>query len=187
MSTDFKPMIVETYERSNSNFEYYTDLCKKFYLNIEDEHLIKNYLPENLFINEWVAVSVYLSNCKNLMGFSSIAHRPRFKSGVRLLNRFVKHPGYRFVNSKLKLSNETRTMIEQQISVAKELGFQYAFISRDSSYHVLKHYLKSMNCITWFHEVDKYKVCDGPLACCQLISWTPLMQNVKIDMEKCND
>jgi hypothetical protein len=67
------------------------------------------------------------------------------------------------------------------------LNFKYAFISRDSSQNAIKHYLKKMKDVVWNHESNKYRVCDGPVSCCQLISWTPLCINSKIDMEPCND
>lgn len=186
MNMDTNGITVQTYQRSHPLYQKYTDLACEFYLVLQNDQLMHNYVPANLHINEWLAISVYLSSENKMLGFSSIAYRDIFASGVRLLNRFVKHPRYRFVNIKMKLSSETNDMIDQQLSVVKNLSFQYAFISRDSSQNAFKYYFRNMKTLGWIHENTKYKVCHGPVACCQMISWIPLKANAEIDMEPCN-
>jgi len=146
--------------------------------------LYKNYGFDGLKLHEWIALSLYEDEYRNCVGFSSVIKREDvWGNGVRILNRFMKSKHYRFENNKRLLSNETKKMMDQQLKVAKELGYDYAFISRESNKkrNVLQHYLKYHDEVEWNYPSDRYKMFDTDEfipSCWQHIAWTPLQPHV---------
>lgn len=147
--------------------------------------LYKNYNLDGLKLHEWVALSLYEDEHRNCIGFSSIIKREDiWGNGVRILNRFIKSKHYRFENNKRLLSNETKKMIEQQLKIAKELGYDFAFISRESNKkrNVLQHYLKYYNEVKWNYPSYRYKMFhtdDFLSSCWQHIAWTSFRPHIK--------
>lgn len=181
MNLDIK---VYTFLNYESDFQKYVNKCLEYHKILNDDNLKKNYFPEQLKIEEWLAISVFLNEKDELFGFSSVAHRDCFYNGVRILNRFVKHPHFRFINSKMELSLETQMMVNQQIQISKSLNFNFAFVSRDSKKNPMKHYFKNIDTF-WIHETKKYRVCKGDKTCCQIVSWMPLKENANLELDKC--
>ena len=161
----------------------------RIYLMAEEidstDKLYMNYTFDGLKVKEWIGVSIY-ENDLGICGFSSINKRPDiWGNGVRILNRFLKAPHYRFENKNRLLSVATKKMIKQQLEVAKELGYDFAFISRESKgkRNVLQHYLKYYDDVKWNYPPDRYQMfymdhdvmIDNPiLSCWQHVAWTPL-------------
>lgn len=143
---------------------------------------IKNYRSD-LKIKDSIAVSIYEQN-SNIIGFSSVLHRDIFGNGVRILNRLVKNLDHRFPNGKGKLTPETKIMIDQQISIAKQYNFDYVFISRESNRPVssLKHYFRELP--EWICLADKFRVCSGGRQCEQYVAWLPLKKQIDIPLVK---
>jgi hypothetical protein len=141
---------------------------------------IKNYRSD-LKIKESVAVSIYKQN-SIIVGFSSVLHRDIFGNGVRILNRLVKNLDHRFPNGKGKLTSETKIMIDQQISIAKQYNFDYVFISRESNKPVssLKHYFRELP--EWQCPLEKFRVCGGGQQCEQYVAWLPLKENITLPL-----
>lgn len=159
----------------HKEFQKYCNIIEEFSECLpNDMKKIKNY-RNDLKIKESIAVSVYQLD-SGILGFSSILHRDMFGNGVRILNRLVKNIDYRFPNNKRRLTLETKTMIAQQIDVAKKYNFNYVFISRESNKDVssLSHYFESFS--GWQCPDNRYQVCSGGKQCKQYVAWLPLKE-----------
>ena len=137
-----------------------------------NDKLYQNYSQERLKIDEWVALSIFDG------GFSSVAHRSIWNNNCRILNRFFKLPAYRFENSKRKVSKETMMMIHQQIKVAETLGFDCAFMSRETKTPAFNYYKKYFP-FEWNVPHKKYRMIEDMY---QHIIWTSINSTV-LDME----
>jgi hypothetical protein len=178
---------VKTISKNDLEYSDYIERTMKFCDLLIDDNLAENYTQDNLKIDEWLALTIIEYNTL-ILGFSTIAWRPCFYSGVRILNRFAKHPNFRFVNKTSLLTLETKKMILQQIEMIKSLNFKYAFVSRSAKHNSMAHYLNYISEYKWNHEFKRYKVCEADGSrCCQMVSWTSLSQNAKIDLRPCND
>ena len=167
----------------------------RIYLMAEEidstDKLYENYTFEGLKVKEWIGVSIYEDQNSNICGFSSINKRPDiWGNGVRILNRFLKSHTYRFENKKRLLSNATMKMIRQQLYTAKDLGYDFAFISRESNgkRNVLSHYLKYYDMVEWHYPISRYQMfyidhdamVDNFIpSCWQHIAWTPLKSSIE--------
>ena len=167
----------------------------RIYLMAEEidstDKLYENYSFNGLKVNEWVGVSIYEDMSANLCGFASINKRQDiWGNGVRILNRFMKIHHYRFENDKRKVSDATKKMISQQLEVAKELGYDFAFMSRESNSRTncFKHYHKDPFFKNWKLAPHRYQMFymdhDAMIdnfvpSCWQHISWTPLNDSIK--------
>lgn len=150
--------------------------------NINDKRA-KNYKIEQLHITDSVAVSVYINN-DTILGVSNVLHRDIFGNGCRILNRFYKSSSYRFTKNDLHL---TKSMIVEQLEICKILGFDYAFMSRESNTGAtpFKHYHKKLELTNWKYPISKYKVCDNNTDNChQYISWVPLTKNAELQLKE---
>lgn len=164
---------MKTFTRYDDQWSSALDQVFNLIENMPDDKLKKNYSPQGLKIDEWVAVSIYEG------GFSSVAWRPIFQNNCRILNRFYKLPEYRFANNKRHVSQETLEMIKQQLEIGKKLDFDCGFMSRDGKFASFNHYKKYLP-QTWHSPKEKYKMWDTGF---QHIMWTPLNTNT-LNMEK---
>jgi hypothetical protein len=173
---------VLTISKDDSLFESYCEKIKEFCGDIQDIKLLKNY-KKDLKIEDSIAISTF-ENEGQILGFSTVLHRPIFNNGVRILNRFYKDKTYRFINNRREVSRETKEMIEQQLEVAKSLEFDFAFMSRESNITppAFKYYSKYLNFANWHVEDKKYKVCHGDISCDQFIIWTPIKSNATLSL-----
>ena len=140
-----------------------------------NDKLYRNYSQERLNTDEWVALSIYEG------GFSSVAHRSIWNNNCRILNRFFKLPTYRFENSKRKVSKETIMMIHQQVKAAETLGFDCAFMSRETKTQAFNHYKKFLP-FEWNVPHKKYRMIEDVY---QHITWTAI-NNTVLNMESEN-
>ena len=140
------------------------------------DKLYRNYSQERLKTDEWVALSIYEG------GFSSVAHRSIWNNNCRILNRFFKLPAYRFENSKREVSKETIMMIHQQVKAAEILGFDCAFMSRETKHQAFNHYKKFLP-FEWNVPHKKYRMIENTY---QHIMWTAINDTV-LNMESKND
>ena len=148
-------------------FDNCIDLIKNMVSNLPDDKLKHNYSYDRLKVDEWVAVSVFEG------GFSSVAWRPWWRNNCRILNRFFKLQEYRFENNQAKVSSETLDMIQQQLDISITLGFDCAFMSRETKKQAFNHYKKYLP-QTWYCSDVKYKMVGKSY---QYIMWTPLNSN----------
>lgn len=124
---------------------------------------------ENLDWFEFDVVSVFLRN-EEIFGFSSVWHRPEFydKDEVRILNRYWEMPEMR-KTSKVIGGSHLIEMIEQQISLASDLGFSKFFISRERSpkyFETLINKLRKETQYDWHYENKKVPVCNPIQSAC---------------------
>lgn len=155
---------MKTVTKDNLQFNLYIEQVKAMINDLPDDRLRANYSYEQLKIDEWVAVSVFDG------GFSSIAWRPVWNNNCRILNRFFKIPFYRFENKQAKISKDTLNMIGQQLEVAKQLGFDCAFMSRETKTQAFNHYKKHL-LQKWIAPKERYKMYNDGY---QHIIWTGL-------------
>jgi hypothetical protein len=176
---------VITVDKDSLQFNDYCEKIYNFCETLPEFKLIENY-QKHLDIEESLAVSVYQVEEK-ILGFSTVFYREMFHKGVRILNRFVKSSDYRFVNQTSSLSLETKTMIEQQIDVAKKFNFDYVFMSRESKFGAssLRRYL-NFSGKEWIYTDDRYYVCKSKPECRQYIAWLPLKENSTLTLVKSN-
>lgn len=147
---------VETIDKYDSNFLSIVREIQKFCMTISsDDRLYENY-TRRLNFSDSVAISTYRNENK-LVGFSTVLHLPAYGNGVRILNRFYKDPKFRLKG--FKVTDETKIMIDQQLSVAKSLNFDFAFMSRESNTNqfAMKHFAKQLDS-NWNIMPNKYKV-----------------------------
>lgn len=167
-----------TLSLKDSHFDKYLMMIERFSLDIEDPLYSE---PSRLGANDWIGLSVYIDESDNLYGFSSILHRKNFGNGARILNRFYKDPKYRFENNKRSLSLATLSTLKDQISICENLGYEFAFMSRDSkTIKAWNHYSKYFQFREW-NVSDKYYHMIGNSW--QQIIWTPLIDNAKPAMK----
>jgi len=138
--------------------------------DLPNDKLKNNYSFDGLMVDEWFAVSIYEG------AFSSIAWREYWGNNCRILNRFFKLPDYRFTNTKGLISQETLNMIEQQLDAAKTLGFDCAFMSRETKTQAFNHYKKYLPQV-WNCPKEKYRMTKKDY---QHIAWTPINSNTLI-------
>lgn len=141
--------------------------------NMPNDQLKNNYSKENLKIEEWIALSFFDG------GFSSLAHRDIWGNNCRILNRFYKNPLYRFENNKRQVSKETLQMIQQQLDIALNLGFDCGFMSREKKTQAFNYYKKHLP-QKWYSPPERYLIYHNGY---QHIMWTPINSN-EFTMEK---
>jgi len=132
--------------------------------NLPNDKLKNNYSFDRLKVDEWVAVSIFEG------GFSSVAWRSHWGNNCRILNRFFKLPKYRFENKRSIVSQETLDMIQQQLDAAKLLGFDCAFMSRETKTQAFNHYKKHLPQV-WHTPDVKYRMTKKSY---QYIAWTAI-------------
>lgn len=174
---------VLTILKNETIFKTYFDKIISFCQNSDDDILSKPAYKEYLRLEDSIAISVFEED-NQILGFSTVLHRPIFNNGVRILNRFYKDTAYRFVNKKREVSKETKEMIKQQLEVAKSFNFDFAFMSRESriSPPAFKHYQHYLSFAKWNVEEKRYRVCNGNDDCNQFIIWTPLTSNANFNL-----
>lgn len=167
---------MKTYTRDNiQEFNDAIESIKQIIVELPNDRLKENYSFERLQVDEWVAVSL------GETGFSSIAWRPLWNNNCRVLNRFYKKPTHRFINKQFKLTEDTETMIRQQVQAAMVMDFDCAFVSRETKRSGAFHYLNQMN-TEWIDEPTKCLMWHTGY---QWITWTALKDNVKaIDLRR---
>lgn len=160
------------------DFDRYLLKVERLCLGINDT-LYSN--PQRLKLDEWIGVTVYVNEYDEVYGFSSISHRENFGRGARILNRFYKDPKYRFDNNKRSLSLATLSMLKEQVALCEQLGYQYAFMSRDSkTIKAWHHYSKYFQFREWNVSDRYYHMIKDSW---QQIMWTPLTDAAKPTME----
>jgi len=136
---------------------------------------------EELNVDEWIALTVYVDDSDKIYGFSSTAARDYWPKGSRILSRFYKDPSYRFENNKRALSKPTLQMLKDQLEISKILGYEYAFMSRDTkTIKAWHHYSKYFKFADWTVSDKYYKMTSKSW---QQIIWTPLVDNAKPNIE----
>jgi hypothetical protein len=147
---------VNTVSKYDKNFISLVREIQHFSSSISpaDRHY-ENY-TRRLNFTDSVAISTY-RNKNTLIGFSTVLHLPVYDNGVRILNRFYKDPQFRMRS--LKVTDETKIMINQQLSIAKSLNFDFAFMSRESNTNqfAMKHFAKQLDS-NWNIMPNKYLV-----------------------------
>lgn len=148
---------------------------KNFTFDATDS-LATNYV--NINWHEFSAISLYQRNGV-IIGFSSIWHRPQFYDvgEIRILNRYYERKDMRVI-SKIIGDNHLIEMVKQQLEIAKKLGFNKAFISREKTPRYFKKLITSIAEKTntkWIIEPEKVCVCvpEAP-SCWQYKAWTKL-------------
>jgi hypothetical protein len=164
---------MNTFIRNDLGYDEAIENIFKMVSDLPNDKLKENYSKENLKVDEWIGVSLFAG------GFSSIAYRDIWNNNCRILNRFYKKPEYRFENKNRRVSEETKLMISQQLEVAKKLGYDCAFMSREMKQQAFNHYKKYLP-QEWFSSNDRYLMYYKGY---QHIMWTPLNNN-KLIMEK---
>ena len=164
---------MKTVTRDHPDFDDCIEQIKEMVSNLPNDKLCNNYSFPRLKSQEWEAVSLFAG------GFSSVIWRPYWQNNCRILNRFYKVPNYRFENRKARVSQETLQMIDQQLTVAKQLGFDCAFMSRETKKQAFNHYKKHLP-QTWFTSNEKYLMTGNSY---QHVMWTSINSNTFI-MEK---
>ena len=128
---------MNTVTNDTPEYNQYIKQIKHMVETLPDDKLRDNYRFDKLKIDEWIAISWFYG------GFSSISWRPICGNNCRILNRFYKKPDYRFENTRRAVSKETLLMIEQQLAVAKDQGFDCAFMSRETKSQAFNHNVSS--------------------------------------------
>ena len=139
---------------------------KNFHFD-NDDRLAYNYSKLNWFDCE--AISVYRRQ-REIVGFSSIGHRPEYYDAkeIRILNRYYESKAMRRT-SKVFADDHVCEMVKQQLKMAKKLGYEKAFISRQRSPQYFKKFIKTMSekmKQNWILEKKKVPVCDPKNADC---------------------
>lgn len=148
---------------------------KTFTFNTGD-NLLDNYV--NIDWHDFSAISIYKRN-NTIIGFSSVWHRPNYYKSkeVRILNRYYESNNMRQV-SKIIGDSHLIEMVEQQLQIAKKLGFSEAFISREKTPRYFKTLITSIaekTNTTWIIEPEKVCVCvPESLSCWQYKAWVKL-------------
>lgn len=186
MNSDIK---VKTVTVHDDEYQSVFDRVLKFIATDfeKDFKLRKNYSLGKLKFDKQLAVSYYESD-NRIVGFSTVMYTDTYVNSVRILNRFLKSPHYRFVNqSKMKsvVTAETQEMLKQQIDVAEKFGYDFAFMSREGKMprSNMQHFVKSMPWIDWHIPEGRYRVCPGDETCWQQICIAPVNKNYEIKME----
>lgn len=142
----------------------------------ESDRLVNNY--KNIDWFEFDAVSVYEREGA-IVGFSSMVQRKQYfaPDEVRILNRYYESPEMRRT-SKVIGDDHVCEMVMQQLEIAREVGYNKAFISRCRSPRHLKKLIMSIGEKTntkWQMTSEKVAVCDPKFSeCWQWKAWTEL-------------
>lgn len=142
----------------------------------KSDRLADNYKKLDWFDCE--AISVYRRQ-KDIVGFSSMNYRPEWYGSkeIRILNRYYESKAMRRT-SKVFADDHVCEMVKQQLRMAKKLGYEKAFISRQRSPQYFKKFIKTMSEKTkqnWILEKDKVSVCDPKIEdCWQYKAWIQL-------------
>lgn len=147
---------VDTVSKYDTNFIFIVREIQNFCMTItSDDRHYENY-TRRLNFTDSIAISTY-RNKNALVGFSTVLHLPLYGNGVRILNRFYKDPQFRLKG--MKVTDETKIMIDQQLSIAKNLNFDFAFMSRESNTNqfAMKHFAKQLDS-NWNIMPNKYKI-----------------------------
>ena len=155
---------MKTFIRSHPEFANSLDIVREMVNSLSEDKLAANYTFDNLAVDEWYAVSLFSG------GFSSIIWREHWGNNCRILNRFYKLPSYRFENKSRAISQETLDMIDQQLNAANQLGFDCAFMSRETKKQAFNHYKKHLP-QQWFTPDEKYFMIGSSY---QHVMWTPI-------------
>jgi len=157
---------VKTIGRDDRDFsEYKKMIFQLLDNNLSNEKLKGNYTVEEMKMNEAVGLSVYETD-NGIVGFSTVIFRPHFKNCTRILNRFFKTDEYRSYRRKVRknaiVSKETRIMVQQQLELTLNEGFDFAFMSRETKKTTtnLNHYYKYLDFTDWYIPQGKFLVCD---------------------------
>lgn len=161
---------MKTFIRTHPEFTNSLDKVREMVNDLSEDKLAANYSFDNLAVDEWYAVSLFSG------GFSSIIWREHWGNNCRILNRFYKVPAYRFENKSRVISQETLDMIDQQLDAAKQLGFDCAFMSRETKKQAFNHYKKHLP-QQWFTPDKKYFMIGSSY---QHVMWTPINSNTFI-------
>lgn len=164
---------MKTFTRDHPEFINCLEQINTMVSNLPNDKLRDNYSYQRLKTEEWEAVSIFEG------GFSSISWRPYWRNNCRVLNRFYKLPDYRFENKKAQVSQETLQMIDQQLTVARQLGFDCAFMSRETRTQAFNYYKKYLPQL-WHTPKTLYRMTENSY---QHIAWTPI-NRTKLTMEK---
>lgn len=108
----------------------------------KNDRLIENYTT--LDLDDHVAISVMLKN-DNIMGFSTVWNRKFYGDNtVRIFNRWWEDPKLRRT-SKIIGDTHLVTTANHQLQIAKEHGFKWAFISRETTPKYLEKVIKVLD------------------------------------------
>lgn len=180
-------LTIKTIAQYDIDWNIYINKIQKFITESDFNDKLKyNYTVDSLQIEDWIGLSTYELPSGKILGFSSVNHRDQFYgNGCRVLNRFIKSNDYRFAVNDIKY---TKQMIEQQVDLVSNLGFDYAFMSREGKLGAngFKHFLhKKMQWQEWIVETDQFYVCTGDSSCNQCITWLPITPHcTSIGLEK---
>lgn len=158
-----------------SEYPTIVQLLKDFSFSSNDS-LLGNYTSINWM--EFSAISIYKRDNK-IIGFSSIWHRPEYYSNgeVRILNRYYESSQMRRL-SKIIADDHLIEMVNQQLNIAKNLGFRCAFISREKTPKYFRKLVEKISQKTktqWVTEPEKVCVCSpNASSCWQYKAWTKL-------------
>jgi len=158
---------MKTFIRTHPEFTNSLETVKEMVSSLSEDKLADNYSLQSLKVDEWCAVSLYPG------GFSSIIWRKYWGNNCRILNRFYKLQSHRFKNKSSVITQETLDMINQQLDVAKQLGFDCAFMSRETKKPAFHHYKKHLP-HKWFTPSKKYLMVGNSY---QHVMWTPINSN----------
>lgn len=164
---------MNTFIKGTKEFDNSLELVYNMINHSVNDKLRLNYTKKRLRVNEWDAVSVFDG------GFSSVSWRPYWNNNCRILNRFFKKPEYRFENKSLRVSQETLDMIEQQLEVARILGYDCAFMSRETKTQAFHHYKRFLP-QQWYTDEKRYRMTEDDY---QHVMWTSINNNAHLDME----
>tara|TARA_R110000822_G_C15299833_1_gene491844 strand:+ start:968 stop:1471 length:504 start_codon:yes stop_codon:yes gene_type:complete len=139
----------------------------------QNDKLSNNYIASSMDTDEWYAISISEDS------FSTIAYREQWNNSCRILNRFAKLPSNRFENKKKMVSEQTLTMINQQVQAATDMGFDFVFMSREGRKQAFNHYKQYLEG-DWITPAHKYKMTSRSF---QHVMYKPLHSNEEIDLE----
>lgn len=179
---------VRTVSESEKEYPLYLEKISTFYECLNSDKLRNNYHPDHLELEACIGLSVY-ENEGEILGFSTVLQRDLFKGGARILNRFVKKPGFRFT-TQFKITPETNLMIDQQVELCRQHQCDYVFISRYTrgSEPALSHFLQDLVKVRgWHSEKSRYRVCCGRKDCWQHLIWLPLSGNLSLPLRSISE
>jgi hypothetical protein len=163
---------VATYLHHDPDYQQIADSIVAFIaVQHQDDKLFVNY-SNRLELSQSVAITICKDNT-GIVGFSTVLWRDLFGNSVRVLNRFFKDKKIRNHKTPMSyLTDATMRMVEQQLDAARKLGYDFAFMSRESStpYNAFQHYTSKLP-QDWQYYEHRHKVCNGnPYDCYQFIS-----------------
>ncbi len=147
-----------------------TDIIEQLYKTTYNH---KNYDKLDWF--QFDAISVLL-NANNIVGFSSIWNRPFYKKDeCRILNRYWEDKCLRREGRELVRDHIVK-MVKDQLTFAKKIGYNSAFISREKNPRVFTELINKIADKTntvWNIHNDRVLVCEGT-GCLQYKGYTEL-------------